>query len=87
MFAFWSQIWRSRQYIGRMDNNAADQPTTVCAWCGKVTARRGAQISHGICEPCALVLLDEAGVLDGDPVSATQRPIPQAVLRQQNEAS
>ncbi len=64
-----------------MEGNAAEEPTTVCAWCGKVTARRGAEISHGICEQCAMALLEEAGVLDGDPAPVSQQPTPKPITK------
>jgi hypothetical protein len=60
-------------YSGRMDKEA-EAPTIMCAWCGKVTARRGSAVSHGICERCALDILEDAGVLDGEPKPVSSPP-------------
>jgi len=34
--------------------------TVICAWCGKVLKQGNSElVSHGICEDCAAVLLEE----------------------------
>jgi hypothetical protein len=36
----------------------AGDPTRVCAWCGKLIAVGGPQLSHGLCEECAARMRD-----------------------------
>ena len=55
-------------------DNEADSPTIMCAWCGTVTARHGTLVSHGICQECALDILEDAGVLRGDPKPVSEAP-------------
>ncbi len=47
-----------------MSNRGSDEPTVVCAWCGKITVLGSSEISHGICGKCAWTMLDESGLMD-----------------------
>lgn len=34
-----------------------EQPTVICAWCGRIVSAHGTTLTHGICGPCANELL------------------------------
>ncbi|MGH7752881.1 MAG: hypothetical protein ACREN5_08705 [Gemmatimonadales bacterium] len=38
---------------------AAVDPTIVCAWCGRLIAEGGAQVSHGLCPDCAARVFEQ----------------------------
>jgi hypothetical protein len=36
----------------------AESPTLICAWCGRLIARGGPQVSHGLCPECSAPFVD-----------------------------
>jgi hypothetical protein len=41
--------------------DAGDEPTLVCAWCGRLIAAGSEEISHGLCADCAAKVFERRG--------------------------